>query len=152
MFVIGTSGKRSALMPKLSIYIIRTSLVYLIIGVTIGALLLSQKATLFYPKLWLLLPVHVEVVLFGWILQLIIGVSFWMLPRLPGKALRGNEALVWGSFILLNGGILLACGEPFFPDIFPWGFAGRLCQMAAIILYARHAWPRIRPFGDTVVP
>ncbi len=135
-------------MPRLSIYIIRASLIYLLVGMTIGALLLTQKALPFSTTLWRLLPMHIEFVLFGWIVQLVIGVSFWMLPRLPGNV-RQHEQWVWVGFIWLNIGILLVSAEPFFPNLPYLALVGRVSELLAIALYVFHIWRRVRPFGDS---
>lgn len=136
-------------MPRLSIYIIRASLIYLLAGMTLGALLLTQKAVPLSPALWRLLPLHIEFVLMGWIVQLVVGVSFWMLPRLPGNV-RQHEQLVWIGFICLNIGILLVGVEPFFPALSFLGLGGRLSELVAIVLYISHVWRRVRPFGDSI--
>ncbi len=69
-------------MPKYAVWLIRISYVYLILGFTLGALLLINKATGFYPEIWLLLPAHIEIVLFGWIMQLVMGVAYWSFPTI----------------------------------------------------------------------
>ena len=135
-------------MPALSILIIRTALVYLLAGFTLGGLLLANKAIPIHPKVWQLLPVHIEMLLFGWMLQLVIGVAFWMLPRFSMQPQRGNETPVWTSFILLNGGILLMAIESFLPAMALLGIAGRVMELLAVVLFAAHAWPRMRPFGE----
>jgi hypothetical protein len=135
-------------MPALSILIIRTSLLYLLLGFTLGGLILVNKAIPFYPGIWRLLPVHIEMLLIGWIVQLVIGVAFWMLPRFNREPVRGKEWLVWGAFIGLNAGILLVCAESIWTEISIAGTIGRIFEFTAIVLFAIHAWPRIRPFGE----
>ncbi|RMF54558.1 MAG: hypothetical protein D6748_16280 [Calditrichaeota bacterium] len=137
-------------MPLLSIYIIRTSLIHLVTGFTLGAILLLTKTGTLPPTYWKFLPLHQEIVIFGWILQLVIGVSFWMLPRLPENQ-RKREGFVWASYIFLNTGILLICLNSLFVFTLPMGILGRIFQFLAIGCYAFHIWPRIRPFGDVPV-
>lgn len=137
-------------MPLLAIYLIRASLIYLAIGFTLGGLLLSHKATGLFPSLWLVLPIHVEVLMFGWIIQFVMGVSFWILPRFSSGPARGNEKLMWASFLLLNSGIGLVCFNVF-PGTPPLcGFLGRLLEVSAVGSYVRHAWPRIKPFAENL--
>jgi len=135
-------------MPALSVLIIRTALIYLLLGFTLGGLLLANKAIPLHPQIWQLLPIHIEMLLIGWIVQLVMGVAFWMLPRFSKQPVRGNEIPVWASFILLNGGILLIAIESFLPAIVLLGIAGRVMEFFAVVLFAIHAWPRIRPFGE----
>ena len=68
-------------MPRLSVWIIRTALLYLGIGFTFGALMLFNKGVPFDPMLWRLLRPHIEFVLLGWTMQLAMGVAFWIMPR-----------------------------------------------------------------------
>lgn len=135
-------------MPFLSILIIRTALIYLLIGFTLGGLLLAHKAIPIYPQIWRLLPVHIEMLLMGWMVQLVIGVAFWMLPRLNTAPIRGNESVVQVSFFCLNWGILCVCLQAFSDKTFALGIMGRILEFIAILLFAVHAWPRIRPFGE----
>lgn len=138
-------------MPRLSIHIIRTSLLYFAAGILIGALIIFEKSRSFFPAIWLFLPMHIEMLLFGWIIQLVIGVSYWMLPKFGSAPIRGNEKLVWISFALLNSGILLICLSSLIVNNEVFAFSGRLLELIAIIFYARHAWPRVKPFADEQV-
>lgn len=135
-------------MPFLSLILIRAALVYLTIGFTLGGLILINKAVPFQPALWRLLPLHIEITLVGWIIQFVIGAAYWMLPRLNQPRPRGSEAPVWGTIICLNGGIWLAGVATFVSSPFPLDIAGRVLEFAAIVLFAVHAWPRVRPFGE----
>ena len=67
-------------MPRLSIWYIRASLLYLVLGFTLGGLLLFNKGIPLDPRIWILLPAHIESVLFGWTVQLVMGMAFWILP------------------------------------------------------------------------
>ena len=67
---------------------VRAALLHLGMGFTFGALMLFDKAVSFYPEVWRLWSIHVEVTLVGWIVQLAMGVAFWIMPRfarLPNK-------------------------------------------------------------------
>ena len=68
-------------MPRLSQWYIRSAFIYLFLGFTIGALLLANKGIPLHPALWGWLPIHIEFLLIGWLLQLILGMAFWILPR-----------------------------------------------------------------------
>ena len=58
------------MMPKLSIYFIRAALLHLGIGFSIGALLLANKGFPFSAEIWHLLESYVQILVFGWMLQL----------------------------------------------------------------------------------
>jgi hypothetical protein len=132
-------------MPRLSRAFIRAALLYLLLGLTFGGLMLANKGLNLSPSLWRLLPVHIEFLLLGWTVQLALGVAFWILPRFWEGAPRGNETGARLAFVLLNGGVLLAAaggwlGRP--PALL---IAGRAAEVAAVLAFAAHAWPRIVP-------
>jgi hypothetical protein len=130
-------------MPRLSQWFVRAALIYLLLGLTIGALMLANKGVPLHPALWQWLPVHIEFLLFGWTFQLALGVAFWILPRFWQPPVRGNE---WGArmaFVLLNLGIwAITLGRMFAapPGII---LLGRLLEMGAAVSFAIHLWPRI---------
>lgn len=70
-------------MPKLSVFFIKTAFSYLILGYLLGSIILVNKAFNFTPFIWNFLPIHIKMVFWGWLLQLIFGVAFWILPRFP---------------------------------------------------------------------
>jgi hypothetical protein len=77
----------------------------------------------------------------GWVVQFALGVAFWILPRLPGAS-RGNETLALASFLLLNTGVLFITIQEFSLFFLP---LGRGFELLASLLFARHAWIRIKP-------
>jgi hypothetical protein len=134
-------------MPRLSVWFIRCALVYLLLGFTLGGLLLANKGIPLVPWIWGLLPAHIEFVLVGWTLQLVLGVAYWILPRFSRGSRRGNQPLAWAAFWLLNSGIAGSVLALLFPS-YSWPvFAARLAETAAILAFAVHAWPRVKPTG-----
>ena len=137
-------------MPRLSIWMIRAALLYLAVGFTFGGLLLFHKGLPLSPVLWSLLPAHIEFLLFGWTVQLIMGVAFWILPRFSREPRRGNLPLACMAFALLNLGVWLAgFGHLLFPRAAPLiGLLGRAAEAGAALAFAAHAWPRVKALGD----
>ncbi|HSN76754.1 MAG TPA: hypothetical protein VL334_16905 [Anaerolineae bacterium] len=128
-------------MPRLSVWFIRLSLLYLALGFSLGALMLANKGLAFAPWLWRLRPAHIELLLVGWIAQLAMGMAFWILPRFQSS--RGDVRPVWLALLLLNGGLLLAC-----LSLSSWTLvAARVAEMAAVAAFAWHAWPRVKAIG-----
>ena len=134
-------------MPRLSVWAIRLSLVYLGVGFTFGALMLINKGLTIAPALWGLLPAHIEFLLFGWMVQLVIGMAFWILPRFRTAPKRGNEGLAWVALALLNLGIGLAGVAPVFfsANWLPW--LGKAAELLSAGLFGLHAWSRVKPPG-----
>src|SRR5512141_1428250 len=94
-------------MPRLSVWFVRLSLIYFLLGFTFGALLLAQKGISYFPPIWSLFPIHMEFLLIGWFAQLAMGVAFWILPRFSKGSPRGNVSLIWLSFALVNVGLII---------------------------------------------
>lgn len=134
-------------MPRLTVWLIRTALGYLATGFTFGALLLANKGVLIDPLIWKLLPAHIEAVLIGWTLQLVLGVAFWILPRQVSGPPRGNERLVWAAYCLLNLGVVTAmAGQVWdWPGI--WLVTSRCAELGAVVLFVSQAWPRVKALG-----
>ena len=134
-------------MPRLSVYLIRTAFVYLAIGFTFGGLLLFNKAIPLDPQLRRLLPLHIELVLVGWTMQLAMGVAFWILPRFSHGGARGNERPAWAAYILFNLGVISIALSQWLTGSDAFVIAGRVCELSAAILFAIHVWPRVRSLG-----
>jgi hypothetical protein len=130
-------------MPRLSQWIIRTAFVYLLLGFTVGALLLTHKGIPLHPALWAWLPAHIEFLLMGWIVQLTLGVAFWILPRYWQPPRRPKEIYAKIAFVLLNLGIWLVVAGTTFRAGRWVSFAGRAAEIGAVVFFALHAWKRV---------
>ena len=94
-------------MPRLSVWMIRTAFVYLIIGFGLGAVMLVYKVTPFPPVLLARLrPLHVELLMLGWTLNLALGVAYWILPRRASDGERGGGTTIVLASVMLNVGVL----------------------------------------------
>jgi hypothetical protein len=134
-------------MPRLSVWFIRTALLYLGVGFTLGALILFQKGVPYSGAVWQLLPMHIEFVLVGWTIQLALGVGFWILPRARHGAARGDERLVWLAYILLNIGVLSVGVGAWLGAPGVLLLLGRMAELLAALFFALHAWPRVKAYG-----
>lgn len=132
-------------MPRLSVWAVRLALLYLLLGISFGALMLANKGVPFAPWIWSLLPAHIDILLFGFVIQLAMGVAFWILPRYRTGSQRGNENTVWAAIALLNIGIWIAAGVSWsnLPGVF--SALSRLLEGTAAGLFAWQVWRRIRP-------
>jgi hypothetical protein len=129
--------------PRLTVWAVRASLLYLAAGFTLGALLLAHKGIPIHPGLWRLLPAHVECLLVGWTVQLGMGVAFWILPRFAGGASRGNEALAWCAVGLVNLGVVAVVLSGAVGAASP-ALLGRVAEAGGAVAFALHAWGRVR--------
>jgi hypothetical protein len=90
---------------------------------------------------------HIEFLLFGWTLQLVMGVGFWIFPRFRGS--RGNEQPAWLAFGLLNAGVWLAGLGPILATPALILLLGRLAEVGAVAAFAAHTRSRLKPPGGT---
>lgn len=135
-------------MPRLSVLMVRTALLHLALGFAVGAALLADGAVPLHPALARLRPLHAELLLVGWSVQLAMGVAFWILPRFRTGPERGREWPAWLAYALLNGGVLAAGAGLAAPGLGSAALAGRCAEGLAALAFAGHAWPRIKPFGQ----
>lgn len=133
-------------MPKLSVWMVRSSLVCMGVGFLFGSLILHHKGIPIYLWSWRLLPPHIELMIFGWTVQLAMGVGFWILPRFPRGDRYGNTPLAWIAFVLFDVGMLTSAWAGFAAvDVVQ--AAGRGVMLVAVVLYLWVMTPRIRAFG-----
>jgi cbb3-type cytochrome oxidase subunit 1 len=133
-------------MPRQSVWFVRASLIYLAVGFTFGGLMLANKGVLISPFLFTLLPAHMEFLLIGWMVQLAMGVVFWIAPRFSGAKPRGHVYLIILAFWLLNLGIGLVALQPYVR--IAWlTLAGRSMEATAVICFGVGTWKRIKPHG-----
>lgn len=151
-------------MPLTSRVLIKASILYLGIGAVLGALLLVNRWLPLNPKIVLLKASHVQVLLAGWLTQLIMGVAWWLFPPLPrhsdaerpvrrGQIQRGSEALFWATVVCLNAGVLF---RAIFDPLYNWtqvrayqvlsGLSG-LLLLAAAVFFVANMWGRTRELG-----
>jgi len=135
-------------MPAASVWLIRTALAYLVAGFGLGTALLAAKGNLPLRGLRLVLPLHIEAVLIGAMLQFTMGTAFWLLPRFREGPPRGDERPVWAAYLLLNAGIWLAAGGR---AVGADGIAlsGRAGELLAALCFAWNVWPRVKGFGTS---
>lgn len=133
-------------MPRLSVVFIRASLLYLWMGILFGALILAEKGISYYPLVWRLFPVHIEFLLVGWLVQLAMGVAFWIFPRFgsgqPGS--RGNEMWIRVSLVLVNLGIFLVVLQLWLSSAL---LLGRFLETMGITFFVMGLWRRVKPHG-----
>lgn len=134
-------------MPRLSAWMVRAALLHLGIGMTLGGLILFHKAIPFAPEVWRGWPLHIELLLFGWLVQLAMGVAFWIIPRFSTPPRYGRVWLAVLAALLLNAGVWLGAAGAW------WGspaaqMLGRLSLLLAGVAFAVHIAPRVKPFME----
>tara|TARA_R110002124_G_scaffold89692_1_gene229314 strand:+ start:42837 stop:43250 length:414 start_codon:yes stop_codon:yes gene_type:complete len=130
-------------MPSVSVWMIRLSLVYLLMGITLGVLLLINKAILISPELMLLLPVHIELLIFGWIIQFTLGTAYWILPRYLISKDRGSSALALLMPVFLNTGIWMVLVSNAGEQMNFLALYGRIAELLAVLFFVILHWNRV---------
>jgi hypothetical protein len=131
-------------MPRLGQWFIRTALIYLVAGASLGAVMLALSALGRYGAMARLFTPHVEFLLIGWTVQLTMGVAFWILPRFEGGTSRGAVGYAWVAFVSVNAGIIVAALGPLLGGGEFARLLGRGAEGAAAVAFAVHAWRRVR--------
>ena len=127
-------------MPRVSAWFVRLSLCHLVGGFVLGALMLSSKGGVLGPSPWAWRAAHIEMLLVGWTIQLVMGVAIWIFPRFSLRAApRYSDVTAWLAFALLNVGVLLVG----FGSVAP----GRVVEIGAAASFAAHLWRRVAPAG-----
>ena len=129
-------------MPRVSAWFVRASLLHLVAGFCIGALLLASKGIGLGFDPWSLRPIHVEMLLVGWMIQLVMGVAIWIFPRFVLRRAPARSAVTaWLAFALINSGVVLVgLGGMLLA-------AGRMMEIGAAASFAVHLWGRVSPAG-----
>lgn len=132
-------------MPRVARWMIRSALVYAVVGFVVGGGILTAKALGGTVRAaWLSL--HVHALLLGFTVQFALGVAHWILPRVGGS--RGSARVAWLGFALLNVGLMLSavrCAVPIGRDV-AGGPSGALAAMAilgGVTMLAFHLRPRM---------
>lgn len=127
-------------MARISVWFVRAALVHFAVGATVGAWGLAAKSGLWVAVPLGLRPLHVDVMLIGWVCQLAVGVALWILPFSGGVS---RDRRFWVAWLLLNGGVgLVVVGQG--RAALGIQLAGRACELLAGGLLVWGLWPRLR--------
>lgn len=135
-------------MPRLTRWMIKTALGYLLLALISGVLLgLRPVLSLDWVPAGLT-PLYFHLYMVGWVSLLIFGVVYWMFPKATQARPRGSERLGWAVYGLLNAGLILrGLGES---QAQPGGFWGwvlvvsALLQWLAGVGFVANTWQRVK--------
>ena len=129
---------------------IKTSFVFLVLGLGLGAyLIVAQFGVGAYPPR-LVVTAHVHLLLVGFMLMIVMGVATWMFPRPSREDTRYRpelaEAVYWvmtlSTALRAAAEMLLAyTGRPALGWLIA---AGGLGQVGGAILFVANMWVRVR--------
>lgn len=135
-------------MPKLTRWMIKTSLIYLVLALLAG-ILLGLRSALGWN--WVpagLSPSYFHLYMVGWVSLLIFGVVFWMFPKYTQAQPRGSQGLGWAVYGLINAGLVLrVLGESLSGQSPVWGW---VLVISAFLLwlgglsFVINTWQRVK--------
>ena len=129
-------------MPRLSVWCIRAALLHLGAGFAIGAVMLAAPGLHLPAGTLRLRPLHAEMLLIGWVVQLAFGVAYWTLPRFRVGLQRGRSGPAWAAVGLLNAGVF-AAGVGQVEGALSLAWIGRMSESLAALTFAVHLWTRV---------
>jgi cbb3-type cytochrome oxidase subunit 1 len=129
---------------------IKTSFVFLIAGLALGAYVIVAQFLLgVYPSR-LLVTAHAHLLLVGFVLMMVMGVATWMFPRPARDDTRYRagvaEAVYWvmASATALRASAEIVAGAWDIPAARPLIAIGGVAQLAGAALFAANMWWRVR--------
>ena len=130
-------------MPPVARLFVRTSLLMLVAGAAIGAVGLAEPSWLTRERSL----THTHLLLVGWLLNFVLGVAWWMFPRIAGTVARAGWPVA--GWAMLNAGLLLRAAVDLFGGGMlgapaPVRWAAAVLQVAGITLMAALLWRRAR--------
>ena len=130
-------------MPVLTRWFIKTALAYFVAALIVGVVQAARGGVGIDP-------VHVHLLVVGWITQMIFGVAYWMFPKYSKEVPRGSDRLAIASYVCLNAGLLLrVVAEPALARHPGTGF-GPVLALAAVLqwlggmAFVANTWARVR--------
>jgi len=129
-------------------WMIKTSLIYLLVGVLIG--LLIFLADLFPSLEWIYdwRTVHVHLILVGSVIQMIMGVALWMFPRRKEPPPVTTEPEGMTLYVAFNAStVIRSLCEPFWQSgsfFYFLTLGGMMLQVLSILYFLYLVLQRIR--------
>ena len=136
-------------MPPLTRWFIRTALLYLVLSLVSGVLVAAGSLTRFPYPIASLSTLYFQILMVGWITQLIFGVAYWMFPTFSREHPRRSPMLGWVAYVSLNAGLLLQVVVELLgivnANAAGWmGGVSILLQFAAALAFVINTWNRVK--------
>ncbi|MCW7480527.1 hypothetical protein [Leptospira kanakyensis] len=128
--------------PIPSIWLIRISLIYLLLGTSFGAILMLNKTFVLSPEIWKLLPLHYSIVIWGFLIQFIMGNAYWMFPKHMSEYPRGSTIEIWFLFYSYNLGLILYLFTKFLDPTNHLILFGKFLIFLGIVSFVKLIWVR----------
>lgn len=123
-------------MPPLTRWFIKTALIYLVLSLIVGVLTVAGPVIPALQPAASLTSLYLQVLMIGWITQLIFGVAYWMFPIYTREEPRGRPFAGWLAYILLNVGLILNIGADVLLVVGTFSAVRWASGVAAVLLFA----------------
>lgn len=135
-------------------FFIKTSLVFLGIGLATGLFMIVLRDVFERPYGYELISAHAHVILVGSVMMMIMGVALWFFPRpekgdatySPARILVAYWILTLGTAVRFTAQVILAFIPS--PALRLVAVVAAFAQVLAIVLFFHANWKRIRPLGS----
>lgn len=135
-------------------YFIKTSLIFLVIGILTGLYLSLAKYILQTPYTQELISAHTHLILVGSVMMMIMGVALWFFPRPEKDDKKYNPGLILFTYWLMTTATALRFVFQVLASFFYVGGISTAIvifsslQVLAMILFFYSIWGRIRSVGS----
>ncbi|MGC8594119.1 MAG: hypothetical protein ACP5US_02860 [Candidatus Kryptoniota bacterium] len=137
-------------------YFIKTSIVFLILGMLTGLHIMLSEYLFHTGYGYSLVSAHTHIILVGSVMMMIMGVALWFFPRPEKEDKRYNPDLIRFTYFTMTAftalRFLVEVGMAYvnlliltYLDLIS-GFG----QIASMILFFYSIWGRIRPIGSAI--
>ncbi|TGM52257.1 hypothetical protein [Leptospira vanthielii] len=134
--------------PIQSVWFIRTSLIYLLVGSLLGALLMIQKAFGWNPEIWKFLPLHFTILIWGFLIPFIMGNAYWMFPKFLSEFPRGSSWQAWMMFCSYHLGLSLYLITKFFFPFDSLALLGKFLIFFGLVTFIKLTWERVISYNS----
>lgn len=137
-------------------YFVKTSVIFLIVGIITGLYMSISKYILKLGYSQELISAHTHLILVGSVMMMIMGVALWFFPRADKEDKRYNPDLILAAYWIMTIGTSLrfvfqVAANFFISEFVHYMIAiSSILQVIAIILFFYSMWGRIRPVGSHI--
>ncbi len=135
-------------------YFIKTSVIFLIVGIITGLYLTVARYVLKTGYSQELISAHAHIILVGSVMMMIMGVALWFFPRAEKDDKKYNPDLILTTYYFMTIGtsmrfIFQVIANFIYAEWIQYLItAGSFLQVIAITLFFYSMWGRIRPVGS----
>lgn len=135
-------------------YFVKTSLVFLVVGILAGLHMSFAKYVSGSGYTQELVSAHTHIILVGSVMMMIMGVALWFFPRAEKNDKKYNPDLIWITYWMITIATALRFIMQFIASYYyiPWVNTSVAIfssfQVLAMILFFYSMWGRIRAVGS----